>query len=163
MRLISLCTVLALAATAAAGPGDKPAPATPPTPPSTGKELEKKVVVLPADEQAAIVRYGIKQPNCNGHVAVMSTGLSVGASKLTLEERIKASEMLQACAKESKSWHAYIQASIFLLDHAPEKTNAEDIISAFLAIGDEKKALALLKYMHVAGTVDDAVSFVDAV
>jgi hypothetical protein len=133
-----LFALLVIASTAAAQP--KPAP----KPPSTGKELAHDKVVLPADQQAEIIKVAIKKGDCTDHVAMLSTALSIGGSKVSDQERITAYDMLQKCAKASKSWNALVQADVYLLDHAPDKTNAEDLIDAYLKLGEDKIAVGML-------------------
>ena len=141
--------VFAVARIASAGPGDRPGgppPGAPaPRPPSTGKELAQTKVVLPAEVQAEVARLLIKKADCTGHVAQMSTALAVAGARLTPEERISGNVLLQRCAKAAKAWTKLIQASIYLLNHASDKTSAEDLIDAYLKMGDDKSATEMLK------------------
>ncbi len=141
-RLQTLIAISALGvcAVAAAGPNDRP-----PRPPSTGRELARESVVLPRDAQARIARLAIAQGDCTGRVAALSTALSVAGDRLATDERIAASVLLQSCARASKSWRALIQASLYLLIHAPEQAAADDLIDAYLALGEDRHAIAIAR------------------
>src|ERR1043165_3184542 len=89
--------VSAVARLASAGSDDRPAP--PPRPPSTGKELERPKVVLPAEVQAEIARRAIKKGDCTGESAMLSTALGGAGARLSPDERISGYALLQQCAK----------------------------------------------------------------
>jgi len=144
LRRLRLLALSSIAAWCAAGSGRVAAQPLP-RPPSTGKELGKPTVVLPAETQARIARLAIKAGDCTGHTAALSTALSLAGDRLSPDERIAANVLLQRCAKASKSWHALIQAALYLLNHAPEKAAADELINAYLALGDEPSAVAALK------------------
>jgi hypothetical protein len=141
--LVPLAFVVVVVRIASAGPGGEPAPA--PVPPSTGKELATPRVVLPADVQARIARQVIQKGDCTGRVAELSTAFSVAGARLAPEERIEAAVLLERCARANKSWTKVLQASAYLLDHAPAKLDTEDMITAYLTLGDERGAFEALK------------------
>jgi hypothetical protein len=141
---LPLALVVLAVRVASAAPGDDPAP----TPPSTGKELARPRVVLPAEVQAEVARLLLGKGDCTGHVAALSTALGVAGDRLTADERIRAHVLLQRCAKAGKSWNALIQASAYLLVNAPAKTSAEDMIDAYLKLGDDRHAGEMLKLIY---------------
>ncbi|HEY0479266.1 MAG TPA: hypothetical protein VGD37_17225 [Kofleriaceae bacterium] len=106
---------------------------------------DKAPVVLPAEAQADIARRLIHKADCTGHVAQLSTALDVAGERLTPDERIQGFVLLQHCAKDNKSWHTLIAAAAYLLVHAPTRTNAEDVIEAYLKLGDDRHAAEMLK------------------
>jgi hypothetical protein len=140
-RLLIPSLVVCLAATAAAQPKKEP----PPAPPSTGKELAQPKVVLPAQLQATLVRELIKKKDCKDKALPLAAALNVGGKELKIEEKIAGNELLAKCARQSKAWTSLLQASVFLVDNAPDKANPEDVIDAQLALGNEKKAAQALK------------------
>jgi hypothetical protein len=103
--------------------------------------------VLPAETAAKYVREIIKAGDCKGHVGGMSMAMGVGRSKLSADERLNGSLLLQRCAMAEKAWKSVLQASFYLVDNAPDKAHPEDIISAYLGLGDEPHALAALKVL----------------
>lgn len=141
--LVPLAFVVVVVRIASAAPDREPAPA--PVPPSTGKELATPRVVLPADVQARIARQVIQKGDCTGRVAELSTAFSVAGARLAPEERIEAAVLLERCARANKSWTKVLQASAYLLDHSPAKLDTEDMITAYLTLGDEWGAFEALK------------------
>jgi hypothetical protein len=148
----ALLAVLAASGIAAAQqPAPKaPPPGPPPKAPSTGEELAKPKVVIPEDAAAEMARKIIKKGDCTGAVATLSTAISVAQDKLTKDERISGSSILHKCATANKSWNSVIQAQVYLLDNAPDKANAEELIRAYLKLGQDKAALEMLKVVAKA-------------
>ncbi len=140
-RLLISALVVCFAATAAAQSKKEPAPA----PPSTGKELASAKVVLPAQQHALIVRGLIKKKDCTDNALVLSAALNVGGKELSKPEKIAGHELLARCARRAKAWRSLLQASIYLIENAPDQANPEDVIDAQLALGNEQQAKLALK------------------
>lgn len=111
-----------------------------PKPPSTGKELAPEATPEPDDDSAVTVRAVLKKGTCANDVEGLMSALSLAGDQLTVAERTRAYVLAQDCAETAHAWHSVIRATVYLLENAPDKTNAGSLIDAELALGDVAQA-----------------------